>query len=76
MTSQAGIERKALLAGGQMRSGAIRDYVLAVIGSHPPGEFKIDEAYVSKTGSLILVLLYISGTDMNLKKAGEYKQAV
>ncbi|MDR2275795.1 MAG: cation transporter [Sphingobacterium sp.] len=59
------------LTGGQMQSEKERRRIIEIVELMPREGFEIQEIYISKTGSLILVLLYISGKDIDPEQINE-----
>lgn len=49
------------LAGGQLQSKQEREQIIRLIDRVPVSDFVIEEVYISRTGSLLLILLYING---------------
>ncbi|MCL8538635.1 cation transporter [Chryseobacterium gallinarum] len=61
------------LAGGQLQSEKDRSDIEKMVKSIVPQGFDLDEIYISKTGSLILILLYIKGHDLQPDIINHYR---
>ncbi|ROI05059.1 hypothetical protein EGI16_06975 [Chryseobacterium sp. G0240] len=61
------------LVGGQLQSEKDRTEIINVIDSIVPQSFNVDEIYISKTGSLILILLYIKGDHLKPDLINNYR---